>query len=397
MISLLLKLAVNIIIGVIAILSLLSYFNFTANFPDIYIYGAMIAWVFFGTLLSRIHFRDSSLIGAWLNPLSLITAPIGLSILLIATLASINNVNQSTALHLAWLIAPSILLSWLIYSAHMQITKRKLPFILAILTIANIQLFVLYSGFAHLYLDGRSPLIMYQPKSTHHYLLTAFTMLSSWGLAHLYVQQLRRFEFYQLKEHLLNSMNKVDFETKKIIAVHEAGHCLCYSFFKTPPQIINIYLYEKALEKVEGAMGLVEATVPKLNTKDFDEWHLLTLLAGQRAELMLYKKTSQGASDDVAKWKSNAHDFLTKYDKSYFNQPENEDQMMVNAEKEKDLFNKHIKILDAFFLKNKSLLKELAAKAYRFNPLEAHHIHPYLLKTKPTKDFPHEEKKGLFR
>lgn len=396
MISALLKLAVNILIGVIMTLSLLSYFNFTANFPDIYIYGTIIGWLFFGTIVSRYYFKDTSLIGAWVNPLSLITAPIGLGILLVATLTSINHINQSTAFHLMWVIAPSLLLSWIIFYCHMTITKRRLPFVLQILTIANIQLLIIYSGFAYLYLDGRSPLIIFEPKSTNHYILVFFTMFASWGLTALYINLLRTFDFYQVKEHVLDSMNKIDFETKKIIATHEAGHCLCYCFFKTPPQAIKIYLYEKALLRIEGAMGLVEASVPMLNTKDFEEWRLFTLLAGQRAELMLHNKTSQGASDDVAKWKANAHDFLTKYDKKYFNQPENDHQMSVNAEKEKELFNKHTKVLDDFFLKNKSTLKQLSSKAYRFNPLEAHQIHPFLEKVKISKGFPQENKKTLW-
>lgn len=396
MISTLLRLVVNIAVGFFAILALLSYFDFTSNFPDAYLYGAMFVWLCFGTVVSKYHFKDHSMIGAWVNPLSLITAPMGVGILLFAALFSTPYVNEETGLHLMWVVAPSLVISWVLLYGHMHITKKKLPFILEVLTVSHIQLFLIFSGFAYLYLDQRSPLIMYEPKTTAHYIFTGMMMIASWGLTALYISILRSFDFYQVREHLLSSLSTLDFETRKIIATHEAGHCLCYAFFKTPPQAINIYLYEKAMVRMDGAMGLVEAAVPKLNSKEFDEWNLLTLLAGQRAELAIHRKTSQGASDDVAKWKSHAHEFLTKYDRKYHNQPENDAQMAINAEKERELFNRHTKILDDFFSTNKSVLKDLSAKAYRFNPLEVHHIHPYLAKTKITKGFPVQEKKGLF-
>src|SRR5690606_10700928 len=126
-----------------------------------------------------------------------------------------------------------------------------------------------------------------------------------------------------IKEHLLDQTMNIDYETKRMIATHEAGHCLCYCFFKTPPAQIKIYLFEKALAKQQGAYGLVEATIPVLKTKEFNELNLLVMLAGQRAELAIHKKTSKGASDDVAKWKASAHAFLAQYDRKYFDQPEN--------------------------------------------------------------------------
>lgn len=396
MISALSRLMFNLIVCYLLILVLLSYFGFTANFPQFYLYLGMTAWLIMGTLLGRYYFKDNSLLGAWTHPFSLISAPIGLGILLFAALTSIPYMSQQNSFYLMWLIAPSLLLSWIIFYVYISATKRGLPYILIILLLAHVEILLIYSGFAHLYLDGRPPQHLYFPKTNNHYILTVFTMLFAWGLSALYVSILRSFDFYQVREHTLDKLNKLDFETKKIVSIHEAGHCLCYCFFKQPPQQIKIYLFDKAMVRQDGCMGLVEAIVPKLNTKDFEEWELLALLAGQRAELSVHKKTSQGASDDVARWKAQAHTFLSKYDRKYFNQPENEAQILVNGEKEKDLFNRHTAILDEFFNKNKTLLKDLANKAFRFNPLEALHIHPYLSKAKITKNFPQEEKKGLF-
>jgi hypothetical protein len=396
MISLFLKVLFNFAIGLLIILIAQNYLNFSPNFPNIYLYGGLLAWLISGTLIGLFKYKDTSMFSIWLYPTQLITPPIVFYILFFTSALSLLDFNTEVGFYLLWIFAPSLTFAWVICLLRFSLSKAKTPFFPTLITVAHIQIFLILTTLATLYLDNRPLETLFEIKTTLHYILTFTVFGLSLSLVSVYVEMLREFTFFEKAEHLLSQASHLDYETRKMVATHEAGHCLCYCFFKTPPEQIKIYLYEQALARQEGSYGLVEAFVPILNTQDYDEFRLLVMLGGQRAELSVHKKTSKGASADVTAWKAAAHAYLVKYNKSYSDQPENDAQMTLNTELEKKLFNRHIEILDLFFKKNKGLVIDLASKAYRFNPLEAYQIHPYLKKAVITKNFPKEGKKKLW-
>ena len=144
------------------------------------------------------------------------------------------------------------------------------------------------------------------------------------------------------------------------------------------------------------ANGLVVSKHQKSNTKEYQEWMLMCLLAGQRAELAMFNSTSQGAGQDIAEWKQQAHIFLSIWDKQYFNQPENPAHVAVNGKKEEELFHKHCTALDTLFKKNKGVLTDLSNKAFVFKHLEANVLHKFIKRVKITNGIPQEGKKGFF-
>lgn len=381
--------------GIVILLAILlsNILKLPEHFPMHYVIILIISWSFVGTLISKTK-GDHSMLGVWLNPLGLISGPIGFGLILLGALISIPYTTKPIAFHLMWLIAPVITLNLILFSI-LPIFK-KIPFLRVLNLIVCIELLFIYIALTHLYIVGSGQGYLFTPRSTTHYTLVVATFFFCGVILSIWVNILRSFEFYQKFEHNLDKLSKLDFKTKKQIACHEAGHALLYCYFKKLPEQMTLYLFELAMAVDPNANGLVVSKHTKSNTKEYQEWMLMCLLAGQRAELVMFSSTSQGASQDIAEWKQQAHIFLSIWDKQYFNQPENPAHVAVNGKKEEELFHKHSTTLDNFFKKNKGVLTDLANKAFVFKHLESNILHKFIKRVKITNGIPQEGKKGLF-
>lgn len=383
----------HIAVGVLFIIMASNLLSLPDYLPMNYAIAFIIAWSGIGIVISKFK-KDNSLLGVWTNPIGLISGPIGFGILLFVALMSIPYTTKPIAFHLMWLIAPVITLN-LIFISVLPFFK-KIPFLRTLSIVTCIELFFIYIGFSHFYLSNGPQNYLFTPRTSTHYTLILSTLFFNSVILSLWVNILRSFEFYQQFEHNLDKLSKMDFKTKKQIACHESGHALLFCYFKNLPEQLTLYLFELAMAKDPNANGLVVATYPRSNTKEFQEWSLMCLLAGQRAELTLYNSSSQGASQDIAEWKQQAHIYLSIWDKQYYNQPESPAHVAVNGKKEEELFHKHCTALDSFFKKNKNVLLELANKAYVFKHLESNILHKYIKRVKVTNGILQEGKKKLF-
>lgn len=393
MISLLLSWFFHVVLSVLSVILLSNLMELPEYFPMHYVIAVLIGWSALGVIIAKFK-SDKSFIGVWTNPLTLISGPVAFGILLFCALISMPYTTELVAFHLMWLIAPVMTVYLVVFSVVP--TLKKIPFLRTLSLITCIQLLFIYIGLVQIYFVGSGQGYLFVPRTTTHYLLILATFFFSGLMLSLVVNILKSFEFYQKIEHSLDKISKLDFKTKKQIACHEAGHALLYCYFKTPPEKLTLYLFELAMAIDSDANGLVVSKHQKSNTKEYQEWLLMCLLAGQRAELTMFKSTSQGASRDIAEWKQHSHLFLSVWDKQYYNQPESPAHVAINGKKEEELFKKHCTILDNFFAKNKSVLQDLSNKAYTFKHLEKQILLKYLKRLKITNGILQEGKKGFF-
>jgi hypothetical protein len=381
---------INWLIGVaivsIFIIYSLDYF-FSITLRSVYaLVGLLALWSAFGAFLNRNN--PSAFLSNWIAPLRTIN-PLYLSIILLGvTFIGSKLITKNLAWDLSWAIVPIIPV--MLISVTLIKAFHGVPWLRTIILFAIAQIYMIFTVVVHqLNIDYLySPL--FEPKSATNLLLTAISYLMVMGITITNVYALRSFNFYQEMTTNQEHVRSLSHKTKKMIAVHEAGHAMMYTYFKKLPSRFNIYLYEKALNYDKQSSGLVVAYVSVSDSKDFKEWEMLLALAGTRAELIAYNEHSEGSEVDIKNWQNLAHSFLTRFDHKYTNQPTTSAHFDTNKRLEAALFDKHTKIIDKFLKKNKSIMMAIAKQAMIFHSLESMHLEKHLNKVSYTSDFPRE-------
>ena len=157
-----------------------------------------------------------------------------------------------------------------------------------------------------------------------------------------------------------NKPKGVDAQLIKSTAHHEAGHVLFYGLLPIIPQKLKIGVNDEGTPEI---LGYVTRVLPKLVAprKEFLEWRMLTLLAGQQAELIGGGGLFVGSADDLKHWQRLAKLYLISgFGPLYYINPETEAESYQNYVALTELLGHHTKLVRAFLVVNKGLLKIIA-------------------------------------
>ena len=106
--------------------------------------------------------------------------------------------------------------------------------------------------------------------------------------------------------------NFISAEEKEIIACHEAGHALISYLLENMPSPTKVSI----VPREKGMLGFSQA-IPKYEKKLYNREDLISqmmvLMGGRAAEEIIFKKCTNGASDDINKINKIAREIITSY------------------------------------------------------------------------------------
>lgn len=174
---------------------------------------------------------------------------------------------------------------------------------------------------------------------------------------------------------------------------HEVGHILMNAAFKEPDSCIMVSA--SATGDKRGRLGY--AVMHNVNnmpqTRELNEWLMLSLLAGYMAERKLFGEESLGSGDDLEGWSKVAKFHLESgfCDGFYYSEPANHFEFDSNQNNMKKLMDKQQDLLRRFFDMNVGVLKEVGVALEEEGVLTRGSLMGYLGRVVFPDDFPMPE------
>lgn len=123
----------------------------------------------------------------------------------------------------------------------------------------------------------------------------------------------------------INELPSLSEEGKYRVAIHEAGHALCYSLCDGVPEDAYVVIEQDFNELIAGRVNLPEPREPTDFTLPHIDWQLLMLMAGVAAEKEVFGDGSMLGGGDMSAFNLHAAVYLMSgHGEVYIMEPDNE-------------------------------------------------------------------------
>lgn len=369
---------IEVLIGFI-IIKYISFYLFTFIFPsNFWLILVVGSWLTIGHILKK-RLSYQGLLSNWYAPLIVLNETLLSYFFVLLTIYILVKNKLYFSVDLALTLTLSAIV--LVFINYIFKKSKISPLLKTIILFSAIQIYFIQTNFfQEIYLKNGS--LFYN-------IIIEIIILSV--LSYINYLNMRNFVFYQKLIIKKNKDSYSNYNQKLNIAVHEASHLLFYTYFKTLPKDINIFLFSKAKKISQDAEGIVIARVPIHNTKEFLIWRMMLSISGIRGELLIFNAHSHGSESDFQQWRELATIYLINFDGRYISQPISTTDFNNNKLIETELYGEQIEIIDRFLKENKNLLMKVAKKTLVLNKLNYHQIYPFMKQIKCTKGIPKEK------
>lgn len=163
------------------------------------------------------------------------------------------------------------------------------------------------------------------------------------------------------------------------VAAHESGHALTYAAFGGIPDNSEVVI--RGDDEATGIGGYVTTILSKhtISNRAYEEWEMLTCLAGKAGEYHLLGSNTLGAVNDHQKWTNVAKEYLSNHNEGiFYNRPKTRLEQETNDKALVELQKKQRALLDQYFDMNSGIHQQLADALMESRRLEKKDLVPYL-------------------
>lgn len=171
----------------------------------------------------------------------------------------------------------------------------------------------------------------------------------------------------------------------RMVAIHEAGHALCYAALDPLPDNLELHISDIR----EPLQGRVQTYAVFNGAPNVLLWRMLTNIAGASAERLVAGKYATGSLEDFANWQEMAIVYLQQqYEGVYFAKPLDQLEQAHNIDMLNKLMQKQFVMVRDFLNRNLALLEEIADLAVAKGFLSNEQLAPILARVDIPDDFP---------
>ena len=164
----------------------------------------------------------------------------------------------------------------------------------------------------------------------------------------------------------------------RVAAIHETGHALMCAFLPHLPEDFAVQLHKNPSREAIGTTSYIEWP-HRLSMQRAIEWRMLTLLAGQQAEIVANGQACMGSISDHQKWQQEAQNYLKNgLGPMYHIDPKNDAQNRFNAQVLETLRDNQRTFLNSFFLRNIDVVNEMAEDLMAKEKLDAQDVKKHI-------------------